>query len=192
MDAAAIDALRAWAEGNAGETLRPTGINARNTNPIFTDTSTMTAGWWGYLVGGKAAGFTSIWTRFERLQAQRGPAGARVIVAATDWREKQKPSNDWYHFDLDGRLLGMAAVARPGRTADGEEYTCYSLVMRPAAARITDVHDRMPLLIAPGFAEEWLTSDAPAGELLDAAASASSPVVDQVAAHLQRDDGALF
>lgn len=54
-------------------------------------------------------------------------------------------------------------MTRPGRTADGAEYTCYSLMMELAAGHWEHVHDRMPLLINPGFAEDWLTTPSPGG-----------------------------
>lgn len=47
VDHAVIDALRAWSVANDGKTVLPTGIRARNLNPIFTSLSEMTLGWWG-------------------------------------------------------------------------------------------------------------------------------------------------
>ena len=52
----------------------------------------------------------------------------------------------------------MAAVLQRGIAEDGTEYTCYSLVMQEAAPQIAHVHDRMPVLLPPGFADEWLMS----------------------------------
>ncbi|WP_424937319.1 MULTISPECIES: SOS response-associated peptidase family protein [Bacteria] len=183
MDAAILDGLRSWAEGNHGETLLPTGVRMRNLNPIFTSTSHLEMAWWGYLVGGATARFPSINTRSERLASGSGPLPARAIVPASYWREMQKPQKIWHHLSLPGdELLGMAAVIRPGVTADGATFTCYSLVMQPAAEHIADVHDRMPLLIPPGFTDEWLTSDAPAGEMIDAATAAAQPLAERVIA----------
>ncbi len=102
----------------------------------------------------------------------------------------QKPQRVWHHLALpNDELLGLAAVVRPGVTADGAEFTCYSLVMQPAVAHIEAVHDRMPVLIAPGFAEEWLMSSSPAGELIDAAAAASKTLSERVVASPQGASG---
>lgn len=181
VDHAVIDALRTWSASNHGKTLLPTGIKARNLNPIFTDLSTLTLGWWGYLVDGATARFPSINTKSERLATGKGPIGSRAIVPASYWREFQKPNKALHHLSLPGNdLLGLAAVTRRGRTADGQEYTCYSLVMQPAADHISNIHDRMPLLIPAGFAEEWLTSLAPAGQLIDAARGASQPLATAI------------
>ncbi len=92
-----------------------------------------------------------------------------------------KPSRVWHHFTApESGLLGIAAVTRPGRTADGAEFTCYSIVMQPAAPCLEHVHDRMPLLINPGFAEEWLMAPNPGATLVDAAIAAAAPLSDLI------------
>ncbi|ALJ22030.1 SOS response-associated peptidase family protein [Microbacterium sp. No. 7] len=191
VDRAVLDDLRTWAEENNRSTLRPTGIRARNLNPIIQHPGSLTLAWWGYLVDGKVAPFPSINSRAERLSRSRRPLGGRAIVPASHWLEMQKPSRVWHELAAPGdRLLGMAAVTRPGHTADGREYVCYSLVMHPAAEHIADVHDRMPLLVAPGFADEWLTSDAPAAELLATAAGAAQDLDASIIARPQASDTA--
>ncbi|MDR6868924.1 putative SOS response-associated peptidase YedK [Microbacterium resistens] len=179
-----VAALRTWAERNAGEILRPTGRNRRNLNPLIVDhegTTALELGWWGFLENGAPAGFATINTRSERLARSRGPLPARAIVPVSYWREMTKPSRVWHHFTApeDG-LLGLAAVTRPGRTADGTAYTCYSIVMRPAAPQVAHIHDRMPLLINPGFAEEWLRAPGAGGDLIDAAVAAAAPINEMV------------
>jgi len=177
--------LRSWAETNAGETLRPTGKNLRNLNPIIrqtTDGPSIEAAWWGYLVGGQPSKFPSINTRSERLQQKPGAMEGRAIVPATSWLEMQKPSRDWYRFSLGGReLFGMAAVTQRGFPAGGDEVTCYSIVMHPARDDLAELHDRMPLLIPGAFAEEWLAGEA-SRELIDAALDAGHEVAERVSA----------
>lgn len=177
LDADVLEGLRSWAAGNDGEILRPTGKNLRNLNPIITDPSTVQLAWWGYLVNGAPASFASINTRSERLATAKGALPDRAIVPVSFWREMAKPSRIWHHFTApDDGLLGLAAVTRPGRTADGVDYTCYSIVMQPAAGHLAHIHDRMPLLINPGFAEEWLTTPNAPGELINAAVAAAAPI----------------
>lgn len=186
FDHAVLDALRSWASSNGGETLLPTGIRARNLNPIITAPDALTLAWWGYLIDGKSARFPSINTRSERLETGKGPLGTRAIVPASYWREFQKPSKALHHLSLpDHGLLAFAAIARPGFTADGEEYTCYSLVMQPAVPKLEHIHDRMPLLVPAGFVDEWLHSDAPAPELIAGARNAAQPVAERVTGTLQ-------
>jgi len=186
LDANALEKLRQWSQENQGELLKPTGKNMRNLNPVFRSAHAWDLGWWGYLVNGAPARFASINTRSERLGASRAPLPERAIVPATYWREMQKPSRIWHNFALPGEeLLGLAAVTRPGFTADGSEFTCYSIVMHESHASITEIHDRMPLLIPADFAEDWLTSDAAAGEVIDAAVAASQAVAARVTVQAQ-------
>ena len=186
LDAELLRSLRTWAERNANETLRPTGKNLRNLNPIFVagdGAPALELGWWGYLVNGEPAKFPSINTRSERVLQRPTALTARAIVPATRWFEMQKPSRTWYSFGLDSHeLLGLAAVTQRGRTSDGASFTCYSILMQPAVASLSEFHDRMPVLIPPGLAVDWLQSVAPPHELLDAAMVSSGSVTKDLAA----------
>lgn len=190
-DEAVLDGLRVWAEQNAGETVRPTGRNLRNLNPLVVqpeNTPVLEPAWWGFLVGGEPAKFPSINTRSERLQERPGALKSRGIVPATSWFEMQKPSRQWHEFLVDdGALFGMAAVTQRGRTADGATFTCYSIVMRPAPAHLAGVHDRMPMLIPAAFAEEWLTADADR-EVIDEALLAAAELDERVQTTPRGDD----
>ncbi|MCM3780067.1 SOS response-associated peptidase family protein [Microbacterium hydrocarbonoxydans] len=184
-DEAVLDGLRGWAQENANETVRPTGKNLRNLNPIVVqpDTApTLEPAWWGFLVGGEPSKFPSINTRSERLQDRPGGLKTRALVPATSWYEMKKPERVWHEFLVDdGALFGMAAVTQRGRTTDGTWFTCYSIVMRPAPDRLADVHDRMPLLIPASLSHDWLTAE-PTREIIDEAIAASEEVSARVTA----------
>ncbi|WP_313357754.1 SOS response-associated peptidase family protein [Microbacterium sp.] len=190
-DDAVLDGLRSWAEHNAGETLRPTGKNLRNLNPLVTandGTAALEPAWWGFLVDGQPAKFPSINTRSERLQDRPGALRSRGLVPATGWFEMQKPDRIWHEFGLGrGVLFGMAAVTQRGRTPDGEWITCYSIVMRPAPPHLADIHDRMPVLIPTAFADDWLHGD-PTRDLIDEALLAAAGLDERVAAAPRDDD----
>ncbi|WP_313480155.1 SOS response-associated peptidase family protein [Microbacterium sp.] len=190
-DEAVLDGLRSWAQHNAGETLRPTGRNLRNLNPVVTATdgaAALEAAWWGFLVDGQPARFPSINTRSERLQDRPGALRTRVLVPATGWYEMQKPERIWHEFGLGrGVLFSMAAVTQRGRTPDGEGVTCYSIVMRPAPPHLADIHDRMPVLIPTAFANDWLHGD-PTRDLIDEALLAAAGLDERVAAVPRGDD----
>jgi len=193
-DEAVLDGLREWAEQNARETVRPTGKNLRNLNPIVVqpDTApTLEPAWWGFLINGEPSKFPSINTRSERLQERPGGLKSRALVPATSWYEMKKPERVWHEFLVDeGALFGMAAVTQRGRTADGESFTCYSIVMRPAPPDLADVHDRMPLLIPASLSEEWLTAE-PTKDIIDEALLAAATLDERVhAAPRASDKGA--
>lgn len=171
-----LEGIRAWAAQNAGETLRPTGKNMRNLNPLVVqrdDAPALELAWWGFLIDGAPSRFPSINTRSERLQERPGGLRTRAIVPATRWFEMQKPNRVWHEFRLgQPTLFGMAAVAQRGRIGD-DWFTCYSIVMQPAPERLSGIHDRMPVLVPPSFASEWLTAPA-TREIMDEALLASA------------------
>mgnify|MGYP003407381360 FL=1 len=186
-DAELLDELRGWAARNAGETLLPTGKNLRNLNPIVRESGgerQLDLGWWGYLVDGAPSRFPSINTRSERLSERRGALPSTAVVPATSWFEMQKPSRQWFSFgagDTEPQLFALAAVTQPGRTADGDAFTCYSVIMRPAPERLAHVHDRTPLLIPAAFMGDWLAGEAPPSELIAAAIAESDRALGDVA-----------
>lgn len=190
-DEAVLDGLRGWAEENDNETVRPTGRNLRNLNPIVVPSEgapTLEPGWWGFLVGGEPSKFPSINTRSERLRERPGGLRNRALVPATSWYEMKKPERVWHEFGLDdGVLFGMAAVTQQGRTADGRSFTCYSIVMRPAPDHLADVHDRMPVLIPASLSGDWLTAE-PSSEILEEALLAAAALDDRVRVAPRRDD----
>ena len=190
-DEAVLDGLRDWAEQNARETVRPTGKNLRNLNPIVVQpesTPELEPAWWGFLVGGEPSKFPSINTRSERLQDKPGGLKSRALVPATSWYEMKKPERVWHEFVVDeGALFGMAAVTQRGRTADGQSFTCYSIVMRPAPEHLAGIHDRMPLLIPASLSDDWLTAE-PGREIIDEALAAAAALDERVRAAPRADD----
>ncbi|WP_431071343.1 SOS response-associated peptidase family protein [Microbacterium phyllosphaerae] len=194
-DEAVLEGLRGWAQENARETVRPTGKNLRNLNPIVMQPETartlepvLEPAWWGFLIGGEPSKFPSINTRSERLQDRPGGLKTRALVPATSWYEMKKPERVWHEFLVDdGALFGMAAVTRRGRTADGESFTCYSIVMRPAPPHLAGIHDRMPLLIPASLSEDWLTAE-PTKEIIDEALLAAATLDERVQAAPRADD----
>lgn len=193
LDAELVRGLRTWAEHNANETLRPTGKNLRNLNPVLVapeGAPTLESGWWGYLVDGEPARFPSINTRSERLLQRPAALTGPAVVPATGWFEMQKPSRTWYGFgEQNHALLGLAALTRRGRTSDGTEFTCYSIIMRAAAPDLAHIHDRMPLLISPQYAPAWLCGDMSARERMEGALSASLVLDDRIRAEPTGDAG---
>jgi len=194
-DEAVLEGLRAWAHENARETVRPTGKNLRNLNPIVVQPEVSPAlepvlepAWWGFLIGGEPSKFPSINTRSERLQERPGGLKTRALVPATSWYEMKKPERVWHEFLVDdGALFGMAAVTQRGRTADGQSFTCYSIVMRPAPPHLAGIHDRMPLLIPASLSEDWLTAE-PTKEIIDEALLAAATLDERVQAAPRADD----
>ena len=128
--------------------------------------------------------------------ARRGPLGRafaerRCVVPADGFYEWTGPKSArqplWFHR-ADGGLIYLAGLWAPG--ADGQP--AFTVLTTEANELIAKVHDRMPVLLAPAAAADWLAR--PAQELLVPApesllvVQAVSPRVNSV----RNDDPALL
>jgi putative SOS response-associated peptidase YedK len=195
---ASTDALAAWLVEFADQPAKPTGVHARNLNPIVRERRrdaesadgttvaetrrTIDLAWWKLWVGGQPAKFPAINARIEGLLgsgAWSGPTRSRrALVPATEYFEKG------HRFRLTDRphgLFALAGIYNVTRTADGEWMVSYAIVTRPAAPRLASIHDRMPLLLAPELYDDWLDPTRVGDqELLDEALAASEPLAERV------------
>ncbi len=178
------DKLQAWAQLNGSKTIRPTGVRARNLNPIIR-VGGMELAWWGFGPRGVPSKYPTINARSETLLSRatwrEGYRTRRALIPATTWYEYQQPSKTRYGLGT-GRLMMLAAVTGPATIEEGE-VSCYSMVMQPAADHLAYIHDRSPLLIGEDLADDWL-DPATIGDqqLVDAALAASEELLSEVTA----------
>jgi putative SOS response-associated peptidase YedK len=179
-------ALEQWLEEFRGQPVKPTGGHARNLNPIVRERDrlgerrrSIDLAWWKLWVRGEPAKFSAINARAEGIigsGAWGAPfASRRVLVPATEYHEKG------YRFSLAEGLFAFAGLSAVSKTADDEWMVSYAIVTQPASRHISDIHDRMPLILLPELYDAWLdptrTGD---GELLDEALSASRPLGERL------------
>jgi putative SOS response-associated peptidase YedK len=162
---ASTEALDGWLAEFAGQPVKPTGVHARNLNPIVRERSrdvdgvhktrrTIELAWWKLWVGGQPAKFPAINARVEGLVgsgAWSGPLKARrALVPAIEYDEKGRT------FRLQDGLFAFAGLYNVAKTADGEWMLSYAIVTQPAVPGIAAIHDRMPLIVTPELYDEWL------------------------------------
>ena len=174
---ATVNGMVAWVVGNDGATIRPTGKNLRNLNPIIQHGNLVTA-WWGQIVGGEPAKFPSINTRLERVLSSPGLANKRVLIPLSEWYEYQKPAKTRYAMSSESPFM-LAGLTTQGRLADASEFTCYSIITGPPAPQLAVIHDRMPLVLPTAFFDDWLDPTSKGSRSLVEAAIAAS---DSIAA----------
>jgi putative SOS response-associated peptidase YedK len=107
-----------------------------------------------------------------RVERKSAP-GRRVLIPADgfyEWRGKQPI---WFR-PRGGGLFLFAGVA---------DTTGFAILTQEAQGEVARVHDRMPVILAPGSATEWL-HDAKLTPLLDLVGREVSPLVNSV-----RNDG---
>ena len=198
-------ALEEWLGEFLDEPVKPTGVHARNLNPIVRERRreidgpdgpvsetrrTIDLAWWKLWVGGQPAKFPAINARVEGLigsGAFGGPLKARrALVPATEYYEKG------HRFRLDeknGRdgLFAFAGLYNVNKTPEGEWMVSYAIVTQPAAPQIAAIHDRMPLILPPELYDDWLDPTRVGDqELLDEALAASRPLGQRLLASSTR------
>ena len=97
------------------------------------------------------AGAETIQTKnmFSRLLT----AGRCVVPAGEYYEWKKSGREKIKHFmkDKEGNLLFMAGLYR--KTADGREFV---IITKDAYGDVTDIHDRMPVILRANQIEDWL------------------------------------
>lgn len=87
-------------------------------------------------------------------------AKRRCLLPADGYYEWQKgegrAKQPMYIRAADGGPLAFAGLYELWRDAEGRELWTASILTGPARGPLGAIHDRMPLVVAPGLREEWL------------------------------------
>lgn len=82
-------------------------------------------------------------------------ARRRCLIPVTQWAEPQGPAGrmtrSWYTLP-DTEVMVVAGLWRP--TAEWGD--CYAMVMVDSSPAMAEVHDRMPVILAPDNWEQWI------------------------------------
>lgn len=86
------------------------------------------------------------------------------VLSFVEWaHDAQGRASRRYHvLSADGGVLSLAGIARRG--ADGQ--TEFVVVTRPAAGAVSELHERMPLILAGEARQHWLSQAALTPSLL--------------------------
>lgn len=80
----------------------------------------------------------------------------RCLIAADGFYEWEKPSRQpWYISPKDGNPWGFAGLWERWRGPDEVVETC-TILTTEANDVVAPIHDRMPVIVAPGRYTEWL------------------------------------
>ena len=91
---------------------------------------------------------------FKRLVRYR-----RALIAADGWYEwQQTPSGKVPHFIRfkDGRPFFFGGIWDEWKGPDGIAVPTFAILTRPAIEGITEIHDRMPVIVPPHYYAAWL------------------------------------
>lgn len=93
-------------------------------------------------------------------------AKRRCLVPADgwfEWRRDGKAKQPFFMTRTDGHSLAMAGIwstwREPGSDPDAEPIITCAVITTDSVGELTDIHDRMPLLLAPADWARWLDPD---------------------------------
>jgi putative SOS response-associated peptidase YedK len=97
----------------------------------------------------------------------------RCLIPADGFYEWQRPASGrgpktpfWIH-PADGSLMTFAGLWERWRPASGPPLFTFTILTTGANAWMRTIHDRMPVIVAPGERDRWLDRDASPGDLQD-------------------------
>jgi putative SOS response-associated peptidase YedK len=102
----------------------------------------------------------------------------RCLVVADgfyEWRREGRAKQPFYITRSDGSLLAMAGLWDRWMSPDGELIESFTVVTKPAVPPVSEIHDRMPAILAEAHHTPWLASETPKTEALLELLSAPSP-----------------
>jgi putative SOS response-associated peptidase YedK len=93
----------------------------------------------------------------------------RIVIPASgffEWDHRQPGKRDKYYFSLAGQAVYMAGIYDLF-PVDGVLRERFVILTRPAAQPVSELHDRMPLILPKTQIRSWLDPQAAAALLLE-------------------------
>lgn len=133
-------------------------------------------------------GLIPAWWKQDKLPTATINARSEEVAVKPMWRQSYRrarclmPARGWYEWwarpaaERGGRrprkqpyfihstgspVIAFAGLMARWQTPDGRDVLSCALLTKPAASAIADIHDRMPVVLAPEAYEPWLAADQP-------------------------------
>ena len=88
----------------------------------------------------------------------------RCLVPASgfyEWKKVPRGKQPYYITSADGSLLAFAGLWEQWQPAHGEPISSYTIITTDANAVVKQLHERMPVILAPQHYHQWLTAKDP-------------------------------
>ncbi|HKN53949.1 MAG TPA: SOS response-associated peptidase [Amycolatopsis sp.] len=108
---------------------------------------------------------TRIETAAEKPAFRRALSSRRCLVPADgwfEWRRTGKEKEPFYMTGTDGASLALGGIWEtwhPKDDAEAEPLITFSIITTDAAGQLTDIHNRMPLIVPKSHWDGWLDPD---------------------------------
>lgn len=97
-------------------------------------------------------------------------ARRRCLVCADgfyEWRRDGKRRVPYYMYRADGRPIALAGIWEQFVDGEGRPYFSFATLTTAANELMSPIHDRMPVIIAPGDYQRWLDPQPRSRQALD-------------------------
>jgi putative SOS response-associated peptidase YedK len=104
-----------------------------------------------------------------------------IVDGFYEWQRREKTSQPFAIRRTDRRPFALAGIWVPCVTSEGEVIDCCAIITGAATGVVTELHDRMPLIVPPSAYARWLAPETRGSELstlmtADASALETYPV----------------
>ena len=92
----------------------------------------------------------------------------RCLIPATsffEWQERGNEAKKKYSIGLKGSEMFTMAGLYESYEVEGSRTNCFTILTRPAAPRLEQIHDRMPVILSSNGEKRWLHPDQSADSL---------------------------
>ncbi len=105
----------------------------------------------------------------------------RCLIPASgyyEWRGKKQAKQPFHIHRPDNGLLAFAALWEQWSPPDREQVLSCTIITTNANQTLSEVHDRMPVILAPTEFGRWLSNDTPREALIDLMRPAPEDLLD--------------
>lgn len=119
-------------------------------------------------------------TVHERRTFAASLATRRAIVPASGWYEWRKPERTPFFVHAEGDApIGFAGLYAWWRSPEGAWVLSSTILTAEATGALADLHERMPVVLAPDLWDTWLDAETEGDqELVEAVVAAAAEHVD--------------
>ena len=133
----------------------------------------------------------------EKPAYRKAVDSQRCLVPANgfyEWQTKGAKKQPYKIAVRNGALIAFAGLWERWTPEDGESVETFTIVTTRASKLVSEVHDRMPVIIAPPDHQRWLTAPAAAAKrlLVPFAAGLTILAVGERVNNIKNDDVSLL
>lgn len=110
-------------------------------------------------------------TVLEKSTFKKAVASKRCLVPADGFYEWKKTGNGKLPYRItkkDGSLFAFAGLWSVWKSDDGNELLSFTIMTQAPNELVSQIHDRMPVILRQDHEQLWLSDDLPPAELLAA------------------------